>query len=53
MKVWQVPPVNKPQRREPKYWIAEQQGKEVGRNNSIALLRHIWKGQNVIFKAKR
>jgi hypothetical protein len=53
MKTWQIPPVNKPQRREPLYWIAIQNGVEVGRNNSIALLRHIWKGQKVTFKAIR
>jgi hypothetical protein len=42
------------ERREPLYWIAMQNGVEVGRNNSIALLRHIWKAEKkTIFKAVR
>jgi hypothetical protein len=41
------------ERREPLYWIAVQNGIEVGRNNSIALLRHIWKGHKVTFHAIR
>lgn len=40
-------------RREIKYWIAIQNGNQVGANNSIAILRHMFPGHGVIFKAIR
>jgi hypothetical protein len=36
-----------------KYWIAIQNGNQVGANNSIAILRHQFPGHGVIFKAVR
>ena len=40
-------------RREIKYWIAIQNGNQVGANNSIAILRHMFPGHGVTFRAIR
>lgn len=40
-------------RREIKYWIAIQNGNQVGANNSIGILRHQFPGYGVTFKAIR
>jgi len=52
MKVWQVPPVNPPQRRPISHWEAYQLGKVVDTNNSIAILRSKW-GATAIYKSVR
>lgn len=51
MKAWQVPTTK--QRKPILYWIAELNGKEVDRNNSIALLRHKNPNKETRFKAIR
>jgi len=40
-------------RREIQYWIAIQNGSQVGANNSIGILRHQFPGNGVTFKAIR
>jgi hypothetical protein len=40
-------------RKEPLYWQVYYGGVLIDENNSIALLRHKWKGQKVIFKSVR
>jgi hypothetical protein len=40
-------------RREIQYWVAIQNGNQVGANNSIGILRHQFPGCGVVFKAIR
>jgi len=53
MKTYQAPPVNKPTRKEIKFWQAQDKyGCAIENNNSIAILRAKY-GASVIYKAIR
>jgi len=52
MKPYQCPKV-RTERRPISHWVAFKGTQCLGANNSIALLRHLHKGEGIIFKAVR
>jgi len=53
MKTYQVPPINKPVRKQILYWQAKQGKTIIDTNNSIAILIHKYSHLNLTYHAIR